>query len=130
MENKLNQWLAIIDATDKERMKMAIANNKVLERAQTEITYLTGDAAVRRLAELREKWEMDRVSELHYAEARGRANGERIGEIRGEKRGQKQAKEKIAKIMLKKKIKMSEIIEITGLTKEEIERLKMDVKWM
>ncbi len=122
MENKLNQWLAIIDATNERRMNMAIANNKVIERAKVELNYLTGDEAVRRLAELREKWEMDRISELNYAEEKGEIRGER----RGEKRGKKQEKEQIAKNLIKQNIDIDIIISATRLTKEEIEKLKIN----
>lgn len=112
MNNKLEQWLTFIDATDKEGMKMAIANNKVLQKAEAEYTYLTGNAAQRRLEELRVKWEIDRYYADKYAEKRGK------------ELGQKEEKIEIAKTMLKKKIKISEIAEITGLTEQEIEKLK------
>ena len=39
------------------------------------MNYLTGDAAIQRLAELREKWEMDRVSAINYATRKGKAEG-------------------------------------------------------
>ena len=41
----------------------------------------------------------------------------------GEKRGIAKEKQEIAKKMLKRKINIEEIMEITGLTKEEIESL-------
>ena len=108
INNKLNQWLAFLDDTDRGLIKMAEEKNKVLQKARIEMNYLTGDEAVRRLAELREKWEMDRISDLSYAE----------------KKGRKEKAEEIAKKLLKKKVEINEIIEITGLTKEEIEKLK------
>lgn len=108
MNNKLNQWLAFLDDTDRGLIKMAEEKNKVLQKARIEMNYLTGDAEVRRLAELREKWEMDRISDLSYAEEKGK----------------KVKAEEIAKKLLKKKVELNEIIEITGLTKEEIEKLQ------
>ena len=59
MDDKLNQWLVFIDDYDKGVIEMAEKKNKILERARVELNYLTGDAEIRRLAELREKWEMD-----------------------------------------------------------------------
>ena len=59
MEDKLNQWIAFIDNYDRGLVKMAEKKNKTIEKAREEMTYLTGDEAVRRLAELREKWEHD-----------------------------------------------------------------------
>lgn len=120
MNNKLEQWLTFIDATDKEAMKMAITKNKVLQKAEAEYTYLTGDEAQRRLEELRVKWEIDRRSAIDYAEKRGEKRGER----RGIELGQREEKEEIAKEMLKQGLPIEQIMTITKLTKEEIENLK------
>jgi len=63
MNKKINQWIAFIDDEDKELIEMAEKNNKVLKKARKEITYLTGDDEVRRLAELTEltKKEIDEI---------------------------------------------------------------------
>ncbi len=108
MNNKLNQWLAFIDDTDRGLIKMAEKKNKVLEKARVEINYLTGDAEVRRMQELREKWEMDRISALSCAESKGK----------------EYEKKKIAKKLLKENVNIEIIMSATGLTKEEIEDLK------
>ena len=71
MDNKINQWLAVIDDEDKEMIKMAETKNKTLQKAREKINYLTGDKAVRRLAELREIWEMDYNSGIDYAKQEG-----------------------------------------------------------
>ena len=116
MNNKLNQWLAFIDDTDRRLIKMAEKKNKVLEKARVEINYLTGDAEVKWLEELREKWEMDRISAISYAEKRGKEIGEDIG--------RKKEKEEIAKKLLEQNVDMETIISATGLTEQEIESLK------
>ena len=67
MNEKINQWLAFIDDNNKELIDMAENKNETLKKARIEMNYLTGDAEVRRLAELREKWEMDRVSAINHA---------------------------------------------------------------
>lgn len=59
MNEKINQWLAFIDDYDRGLIKMAKEKNKTLKEASIEMNYLTGDEEVRRLVELREKWEMD-----------------------------------------------------------------------
>lgn len=124
INNKLEQWLTFIDATNEEAVKMAIANNKVLQKAEAEYTYLTGDEAQRRLEELRIKWEIDRTSAIRCAEARGEKRGEARGEARGQVKGMKSKAEEIAKKLLKQNIDIEIIISTTGLTKEEIENLK------
>ena len=82
---------------------MAEKKNKTLEKARKEMTYLTGDEEIRRLAELREKWEMDWNSSMDYSK--------------------KEGKKEVAKKMKEKNIPIETIVEITELTKEEIEKL-------
>ena len=91
---------------------MVEKNNKIFERARKEMNYLTGDAAVQRLAELREKWEMDRVSAINYATRKGKSEGAKEKQI------------EIAKKMLKKGMSIGEIMELTNLSEEEIKKLK------
>lgn len=108
MNEKLNQWLAIIDDSDKGMIKMAEEKNDTMKKARVEMNYLTGDEEVRRLAELREKWEMDRVSAINYAT----------------RKGEKKKSLEIAKEMKNEGIAIKLIEEITKLTKEEIEKIK------
>ena len=111
MNEEINQWLLFIDNW-KEGVKMAGKENKIFERARKEMNYLTGDAAVQRLAELREKWEMDRVSAINYATRNG------------EQKGAKKEKIEIAKQLLKMGMTVEQIKEATKLTEEEIQKLK------
>ena len=107
MNEKINQWLSFIDDWNMEAVKMAESKNDTLRKARKEMEYLTGDAAIRRMAELREKWEMDYESGIDCAE----------------KRGIEFEKKEIAKKLLEKGMKISEIMEITGLSEETIEKL-------
>ena len=70
--------------------------------------YLTGDAAVRRLAELREIWELDYNSDINYAKDEGK----------------REKSFEIAKKLLEIQMPIEQISEITNLTEEEIETLK------
>ena len=112
MNYKVNQWLALIDDYDKEAIAMAEKNNDTIKRAKVELEYLTGDEEVKRLAFLREKWEMDRISDINYATEQGK------------KEGEKEEKKKIAKKLLKMQMKIEDIIEATGSTREEVDELK------
>lgn len=111
MNEKINQWLAFIDDNNKELIDMAENKNETLKKARIEMNYLTGDAEVRRLAELREKWEMDRVSAINHAT--------RVGI----EKGKKEEIIKTAKAMLKENIPIETIIKITELSREKIEKL-------
>jgi len=79
----------------------------------------------------RRMFETDMTSNLLTAEARGEAigerrgriEGERRGRIEGERRGRIEGKLEIARNMKAKNIDVSYIIEITGLTPDEIQRL-------
>lgn len=99
MNDKINQWLAFIDDYDKELVQMAEKKNKTLKEAGIEIYTLTGDEKVQRLAELREKWEMDRISEINYAK--------------------REVKQEILKKLIKMGKKHEEIMEIMDIPKEE-----------
>ncbi len=102
-------------------------NNKAIKKAQEELEYLSGDEEARRIAELREKAIRDEITNLEGARAEGEligeARGKAEGEIIGEERGEKNKSLKIAKKMKEKGISIDEIIEITELTKNEIESL-------
>ena len=107
---------------------MAVQENEKIAKAQVEYKYLTGDEKVQRLAFLRDKWESDHKSELNWekreAEKKGRKLGERIGEAKGERRKQKE----IIIKMLKENYEDDIIIKLTEIDKEELEKLKEEVK--
>ena len=108
MNEKLNQWLAFIDDYDRGLIEMAKKNNETIQKAKIEMDYLTGDEEVKRLAELREKWEMDYNSAISYAK----------------EEGLKQGKIEIVKKLLKLNTTIDDIQNITGITKEEIIKIK------
>ena len=87
---------------------MAENKNETLKKARIEMNYLTGDAEVRRLAELREKWEMYRVSAINHAT---RVEMEK-GII------------KTAQNLIKMGMPIEQIVKATGLSEEEIEKIK------
>ena len=127
LETKLEQWLAFIDYEEMEMVKMAIEKNKLVQKAQQEYEYLTGEAAERRLQELREKAILDENSAYATGKKRGQAIGEQIGERRGEKRGEKRGRweEKIAmaKAMMQNKVKQDIIAKCTGLSNIELNKI-------
>ena len=119
MNEKLNQWLALIDNYDKERIRMAEKNNKTIQKAKLEMRYLTGEAELRRIAELEEKWEMDYISGMSSAKEDGRQEGR--------KEGKKSTQIETAKKLLKLNMTIKQIVEITELTEEEINNLKDNI---
>ena len=86
-------------------------SKKELEEAVKQLRMLNADDEVRELAEAQERAELDRNTELYIAKEDGRAEGK------------KEAQKENAKKMLDKGMDIKLIMEITGLTKEEIDKL-------
>jgi predicted transposase/invertase (TIGR01784 family) len=110
VENKLNQWLWLIIG-EEERIKMAIKKNEKIEKAVEIIDQMSMDP---------KEWELYRSRQMAIMNYNiSMSNSEK----KGEKIGEKKAKEEIARKMINKGTKLEEIIEITGLTKEEIDTI-------
>ena len=97
---------------------MAVKENEKIAKAQKEYEYLTGDAAVQRLAFLRDKWQSDHNSDIAW--------NRREAKKEGIKEGEKSEKLKIAKKMLAENMPIEMISKVTELKKEEIENLLKD----
>ena len=113
ISNKLEEWLTFISFENVEELKM-IENEKI-KKAEEELEYLSGDEAERRIAWLRETAELDRKFAMTAARDQGKAEG------RAE--GRAESMKIVAKKLLAKNMDIDSIIELTGLTKEEIEKL-------
>ena len=88
-----------------------MVDNKYVKKAEKELEYLSGDEETRRLAELREKAIRDELAAIAQAKDEGIYEGEKRKAI------------KIAKKMLEKQMDIALIMDITGLTREEIEKM-------
>lgn len=128
---KLRQWLDFIANKRKEEIEMAVKENKMIAKAQQEYEYLTGDAAVQRLAFLREKWESDHNSDIAWNRKQAKEDGIKQGKKEGKKEGRKEGKQEekieIAKNLLKEKVPIEIIVKTTGLKKEEVEELEKEL---
>lgn len=107
--DKVSQWLSFIDG-DEKRIGEVMKKNDNIKKADKELEYLSSDEATRRLAEMRESG----LREMASAKACG------IEEGKSERNSE------IVKAMLKKKMNIEDIIEITGLSKEEMESINKD----
>ena len=116
MDQKINQWLAIIDDVDEELIEMAEKKNQLLKKAKVEFVELSGDEETRRLEELKDKWVRDYNSGVSYARKEGLQQGV--------KEGEKNKSIEFAKEMLANGETIEKIEKYTKLTKEEIEQLK------
>ena len=85
--------------------------NREIKKAKKILEEISQDKRERRLTELREKYIMDQKAIHNH------------GYDKGIEVGIKQGKIETAKKMRVKKMTIEEIVELTGLTKEEIEKL-------
>ena len=93
--------------------------NKDINKAIDELEQVSGNEKLRRIAELKEKYIRDEQASIEYAQDEGYKHGREDGIAEGETK----SKTEIAKKMLKKCMKIEDIIELTGLSQEEIEKL-------
>ncbi len=97
--------------------------NENMRQAKEKLDNMSDDKVVRRLAELREKAILDEREAEYTGYSKGMRDGVQQGIKQGIEQGTTQAKKEMASKMKQKGAKVEEIVEITGLTKEEIEEL-------
>ena len=97
--------------------------NEEIKEAVDQLTEMSADEYERELYEIRERSRLTYHTEMNEARRKGVEEGEKIGEKRGKKIGKDEEKRKIAKKMKEKGTDINYIIEITGLTNEEINEL-------
>ncbi|MCI8345503.1 MAG: Rpn family recombination-promoting nuclease/putative transposase [Clostridia bacterium] len=113
--SKKAQWMMFINNPNEVEVQKIMKENKEIEEAVVVIKEMTEDEKLERLAFLRQKAIMDEKAIY--------AAGLDKGELRGKEEGIKQEKIETAKKMKAKNMDINTIIEITELTKEEIEKL-------
>ena len=114
LENgKLKKWILFLENPEGEETKRMAEKEKEIKEAIETLEDISSDEAKERIAELRQKYIMDTKSQLRTAEEKGLEKGIKKRNI------------EIAKKMLQEDIAIETIIKITGLTKEEIEKIKL-----
>ena len=106
-EERLGNWIEFLIKPESERVKMGAKKDKNLKEAVEKLEVISGDEKMRRIAELRLKYILDKNTNIRTAREEGRI--------------EKQVE--IIKNLLKLKIPIEQISEATGLSKEEIEKL-------
>lgn len=119
-QNKICQWMLFLDNPNKKEMKEIMAKNEKIKEAVEELTGMSKDEELRILAELRVKGRRDEYARRQYAIKQGLQEGRE----QGMKQGMKQEKIEIAKKLLNLGVNIEIIVKSTGLTTEEIEKLK------
>ena len=113
----LNLWLEFFknpeviimsNENDEENIK---ETKEAIKKAQENLEKISKDEHERYLAELREKYIRDQVAVQEY------------GYIKGREKGREEGKEEVARKLLEKNESIEYIMDVTGLTEEEIKGL-------
>ena len=105
--DKLLDWLYFLINPNSRRVKEKMEENKELKEAKEKLDKITEDARMQQLAWWREKAIYEENTMLNSSFRKGKTEG----------------KKEDAKKMKEEKIPIETIMRITGLTKEEIEKL-------
>ena len=115
----LIKWLKFIDNPKSKEEEGYIKENVSIKEANEKLDKMLEDEHLRKIAEWREMAIIEENSMKKSAYRKGEARGKQLGVVEGERKKQIE----IARKMKKLKIEMDMIEKITGLTKEEIEKL-------
>ena len=115
LKDELAQWLKFIENPENKEVEKFMQENKFWKQAKEELAHLSGDPHFHRIVEAR----AGMLKDIHSFEYIGETKGLQ----RGMEKGVEKAKIEIAKKMKAKNMPIEEIVELTGLTKEEVEKL-------
>jgi predicted transposase/invertase (TIGR01784 family) len=118
----LERWVYFFINEGKEDadMEVLIKNDEVLSKAHSEYDRFVLDDDLREIYEMRVEGE--RISKTRIETAK--EEGIKKGRKEGLQKGQKEKQRQIAKKMLEKGLDIKLIIEVTGLSEEEIKKLR------
>ena len=113
------QWMMFLENPEDMEVTKIMEENENIKEAKKELDRISQDDVLRRMAFKAELERMDNEQMMYEAKRDGKKEGIKEGIVKGVKEGKLQ----IAKNMLRKGMSISDIIEITGLKKEDIEKL-------
>ena len=115
-KDQLLDWLIFLENPESERVTRKMEENENLKEAVEKLDRISEDEKMQRIIELREK----AIRDEHAIYDKGLDDGIEEGKAKGAREKQIE----IAKSMLKENMDIEMIIKITGLTKQEIEKLQ------
>ena len=114
-EDGVLQWMMFLENPEDVEVTKIMEENENIKEAKEELDRISQDDILRRMAFKAELERMDHAQLMYEAR--------RDGKKEGIEQGAKEKEVQIAKNMLKEKASIEFIIKVTGLTKEEIEKL-------
>ena len=126
-ETKLEQWLWLLSGRE-EKMKMAEKENVELKKASEILNKMNLTDSERELYEARELGIFFQKLSLTAAEEHGFEQGHKKGKSEGVKEGISSGKKELLKKLLNKNVSDEEILDLLDLSKEELEKMKLELK--
>lgn len=126
VRTSLDMWVAFLtrhDLLNKDNLPKEL-DDASLKKALTVLDVMNFSQEEREAYEDHLKWLRIEANTLKKYEQKGREEGIKIGEARGKVEGKTEGKAELIKIMLAKGKTIDEIIEFTGLSKEEVTKFK------
>ena len=123
----MSAWCYFIKGSSsltEEGRKALFRKSEVFKMAESALKDLSVDSSVRVLEKLREKWVRDQVTDFKYATQKGHEEGMQKGMEKGMQKGMQKERRAVALNMLKEQADMCFICKVTGLSEEEIDKLK------
>ena len=127
MHTKLEEWLWLFIGSD-EKVSEASKKNKEIEKIKKKLASMSLSPEERNNYEYRLRAIRDEADAIEYKTKQAKEEGIKEGFEQGISQGIEQGLEQTAKEMLKNNFTIEQIETITKLTKEEIERLKKELK--
>ncbi|MCF8567045.1 Rpn family recombination-promoting nuclease/putative transposase [Alicyclobacillus tolerans] len=120
MERRLVGWMLFLSARTKERLEELAVKEPAIKKAVTTLEFLSQDEEARRLYEERQRALHDYVSDIEGAREEGME--------KGMEKGREEEKKYVAKQMLDDQIPVVAISKYTGLSIEDIEKLRGEIQ--
>ncbi len=118
-KTKLDRWLVFLTIQEKEVLEEIEMAEPAIKKAITVLDMLSRDPETVRLAELRMKQILDEKSMIEGAKAEGIKLGEEKGKIEG--------KIEVAKNAINNGLDIHVVMAITGLSEEEVIKIKSEI---
>ena len=130
--NKAIEWLYFLENPESERVKSIMKENEGIQEAREKLEEISNDEIMQRLADWQESAEHEEAAVRNMGYREGKEAGIKEGVRQGKETGIKEGKQagiilgenkskiEIAKKMKEKGMDISTIVELTGLTEEQI----------
>ena len=115
----LEKWLEFLVEPESNTVRQLELSNEEIKLAKSELYRLSMDSKEREQYNMRKKAIYDRISALETAEAKGKKEGKLEGKL--------ESKLEVVKESLSQGLEISLISKITGLSEEEILKIKKDI---